>query len=214
MDKLYWAPNTAALAPQAILEEAGIPFEMVPLDLQAGAQSSPDYLALNPGGYLPTLITADGLVLTESAAIMLYLAERHPETGLLPAIDEPARGVLLRWLFYLTNTLQEAYRRYYYAPRYSPDADDAPRIRQQAQVDLLARWGVVEAHLESSGPYVLGARVSAVDIYLLMLATWFDPMEQMLDRCPAVRRCIELLAERPALRKVLETHGQSWAERP
>lgn len=211
MDKLYWAPNSAALAPQAILEEAGAPYEILPVDLKAGAQRSPDYLALNPGGYVPALVTADGQVLTESAAIMLTLAERHPETGLLPAAGDPARGTLLRWLFYLTNTVQEAYKRFYYAARYSTDPADAPRIRQKATADLLERWAVVERHLASGGPFVLGRRASVADIYLLMLATWYEPLLQMLDACPSVRRCCEALAQRPAIAKVLAAHGQDWA---
>ena len=86
MYKLYWAPATAALAPQAVLEEAGVAYEIERIDLDRQEQRRPAYLALNPGGYVPTLVTGDGQVLTESAAITLSLCERHPETGLLPGM--------------------------------------------------------------------------------------------------------------------------------
>ncbi len=108
MYKLYWAPATAALAPQAVLEEAGVAYEIERIDLDRQEQRRPDYLALNPGGYVPTLVTGDGQVLTESAAITLSLCERHPETGLLPAPGDPERELCLRWIFYMTNNIQAA----------------------------------------------------------------------------------------------------------
>lgn len=208
MYRLYWAPLTAAFAPQAVLEEAGVSYEREILDLKVKReQGSPAYLALNPGGTIPTLVTPEGTVLTESAAIMLSLAERYPETGLLPAPGTAERERLLRWLFYLTNCVQEAYRRYYYAERYSTDPADAPRIKARARADLLARWAPIETLLGDPGPFVLGAGYSAADLYLVMLATWFDPREALLDRHPNIKRCTELAAQRPALRRTLESHG-------
>ena len=207
---LHWAPNTAAFAPQAVLEEAGAPYELRRVDLESGAHRRTDYLALNPAGYVPALITGDGQVLTESAAITLALAERHPEAGLLPEAGSAARADLYRWLFYMTNTIQGAYKRFYYAQRYSIEPGDAGRIKERAIVDLPRRWRVVEEHLAAKGPYVLGDRYSAADIYLVMLATWYWSTDDLLDANPALARCFAMTAERPALRRTFESNGKSW----
>ncbi len=158
MTKLYWDDQTAAFAAQALLEETGTAYEIVRIDLESDEQHKPDYLALNPGGYVPTLVTDDGRVLGESAAILLYLADLHPALNLAPRADEPDRGSLLRWLFFLTNNVQSAYKRYYYPTRFSVDPADGPRIKAKARDDLIERWSVVEAHLGDHGPYFLGER--------------------------------------------------------
>lgn len=207
MYTLYWAPRTAAFAPQAVLEEAGAPYETVAVDLQRGEQDGAAYRALNPGATVPTLVTGDGLVVTESAAITLWLAERHPETGLLPEPGGAGRAAFLRWLFYLTNTVQASYRRYYYPERFTTDPADAPRIRAKAKADLLARWTAVEAQLAEGGPFLTGAGITAADIYLLMLAHWFDPREELLDAHPGIARCAALVSGRPAVRRALEAGG-------
>ena len=207
MYKLYWAAGTAALAPQAILEEVGAAYEIVALDLKRQEHRRPEYLALNPAGLVPTLVTDDGQVLTESAAITVALCERHPDAGLIPEPGDPARGSFFRWLFYLTNTVQEAYKRFYFPGRFSTDPADAPRIKDQAENHLAACWRIVEDRLADPGPYLLGARFSAADIFLVMLATWFEPKEDLFEKCPKVGRCFALAAERPALRRTLEANG-------
>jgi glutathione S-transferase len=207
MYKLYWAAGTAALAPQAILEEVGAPYEIVALDLGKQEHRRPEYLALNPAGYVPALVTGDGQVLTESSAITVSLCERHPEAGLMPEPGDPARGDLFRWLFYMTNNVQEAYKRYYYSTRYSTEPADAPRIKARAREHLVDRWRVVEDRLGDPGPHLLGARFSAADIFLVMLATWFEPKEDLFEMCPNIKRCFDLAAARPALRRVLDANG-------
>ncbi|MDH3597982.1 MAG: glutathione S-transferase family protein [Rhodospirillales bacterium] len=208
MYKLYWAAGTAALAPQAILEEAGAPYEIVALDLGKQEHRRPEYLALNPAGLVPTLVTDDGQVLTESAAITVALCERHPDAGLIPGAGDPARCSFFRWLFYLTNTVQEAFKRFYFPGRFSTDPADAPRIKERAASDLAARWRIVEDRLADPGPYLLVERFSAADIFLVMLATWFESRAGLFEMCPKVGRCFALAAERPALRRTLEANGE------
>lgn len=208
MYKLYWAPATAALAPHAVLEELGAAYELVAVDLRGGEHRTPAYLAFNPGGYVPTLVTGEGQVLTESAAIVLALCDRHPEAGLLPVPGDPDRARLYRWLFYLTNTVQGTYKYYYYPARYSTEPADAPRIKAKARGDLIARWRPVDEYLAKEGPYLLGERYSAGDIYLAMLATWFEPKQELFASFAGIKRCFDLVAERPAVRRVLEAHGE------
>jgi glutathione S-transferase len=105
--RLYWRPGTSALAPHAALAEIGVPYELIRIERDT-AQTDPAYLALNPLGVVPTLIDGD-LVITESAAILLYLADRYPEAELIPTKLIPAeRAQFYRWLIFMTNTLQTA----------------------------------------------------------------------------------------------------------
>jgi len=207
MYTLYWAPNTAALAPQAVLEEAGLPYNLKPVDLGEGDQFTKAYLKVNPAGYVPTLIAEDGEVLYESAAVVLALCYRHALTDLAPAPDARESGLFLRSLFFLTNSIQNIYKCYYYPERYSTDAADAPRIKTKAREKLLERWRIVNADLRDNGPFHLGERYSACDLYMVMLMTWFDPPEVLLEECPAVARCYGLAMRRPAMAKVFGADG-------
>lgn len=207
MYRLYFKAGTAAFGPQAVLEEAGLAHELVTVDTSAGAHRQPDYLALNPTGKIPTLVTPEGEVLYETAAIMLYLADRHGLDDLAPPVGHPLRGLFYRSLFFLSNVLQTDFKRYYYPERFTNDASDAPGIKAKAQATLKESWRLLEAQLAAAGPYHLGARFSLADIYLVMLATWYEPLEELLNGSPAVARCCGLVAARPAVRRCLEQHG-------
>ena len=138
--RLYFKEGTAAFGPQAVLEEAGLPHELVIVDTTTGAQRQPDYLALNPSGKIPTLVTPEGEVLYETAAIMLYLADRHGLDDLAPPVGHPLRGLFYRSLFYLSNVLQTDFKRYYYPERFTSDAAGAPQIKSQAKETLKESW--------------------------------------------------------------------------
>lgn len=128
---LYGSTSTAALVVHWLLIELGIEHELVLLDFDAREHKSAEYLALNPAGVVPTLLI-DGLVLTEAAAIALYLADRHPGANLLPPVGTPQRAEAYRWMFWCANTLQPAYRAWFY-----PHEWRGRRISRRA-----ARWPV------------------------------------------------------------------------
>ena len=115
--RLHYLPGTAAMAPHATLAEIGARYELVLVERDAERRVSDEYLALNPWGKIPTLEDGD-LVLTESAAICLYLAEKLPEARLAPAAGTPERAELYRWLFWLSNTVQMTQMRHFYPERY------------------------------------------------------------------------------------------------
>ena len=208
MYKLYWSEGTASFGPQAVLEEAGLEHEIIAIDIASGENREPDYLAISPLGKVPALILPDGQVLYESAAIMVYLAEQHKVDDLVPPAGHPSRGLFYRSLFYLANTVQNDYKRFYYPERFSVDPEDAPKIKARSVEHLIASWRPVDEHLAEQGPYHLGHRFSLVDIYMLMLATWFEPMEELLETFPAVRQCFELVHQRPAVRRCLREQDQ------
>jgi glutathione S-transferase len=207
MYTLYWAPNTAAFAPHVILEENGLDYELVPVDLGAGEHRAAAYLELNPYGTVPVLKGTGGLLMHESAAIVLYLCDAHRKARLAPAVDHALRGRYLNWMVFLTNTVQTAYKRHYHPERFSSDLTDARRVQKKADQDLIALWQEIDRTLERDGPYLLGDRCSAADVFLFMLANWFEPRDALFARCGNVKYCAALVAERPAVARVLEHQG-------
>lgn len=202
---LYWCPGKASFAPHALLAESGLDYDLELIDIATGQSHSPQYLVINPAGYVPALKLPDGGILYEAAAIMLYLADKHELRDMAPACDAPERALFLRSLFYLTNSIQDSCKAYYYAHRYSTSGDDVPRIKDQAVQNLDGRWRVVEDLLSQNGPYHLGARFSLVDIYMAMLADWYPGDRDRFDaRCPAIKRCSDLVLSRPAIVDVLK----------
>jgi glutathione S-transferase len=202
MYKLYWAPNTASLAPMAVLEELGTDYEAILLDYRAGEQKTAGYLALNPNGLVPTLILEDGRPMFEAAAIVLYLCERHQASHLAPPPGDPDRPLFFQWMLYLADTPQPTYRRYYYPGRFAADQDD---VRKRGLEALLDEFAIVEDAL-SRGGWLLGDRFSACDIYLHMLTTWFEPPGALYARFPNIARAAAAVEARPAAARAIGKH--------
>src|SRR6185503_20596621 len=116
-----WAPGSAAMAPHGALEESGAKYELKLVNTDEGAHRDPAYLKLNPNGKVPTLVVDGQFVMFESAAITMFIADRHPAAKLAPAPDEMARGHFCQWLTHLTNSVQPAMLRYYYPERHTAD---------------------------------------------------------------------------------------------
>src|SRR6185503_7236532 len=167
MYTLYWDVGTAAMAPQAILEEIGAPHKLVRVDTDNGEHRQPAYLKINPHGRVPAL-AENGLLMYESAAICLYLADRHPEARLAPAIISPERAHYLQWMAYLTNTVQEALMHWYHPEHFGPPETHGG-IKLVAASRLDGMWAFLDGELASHGPYLLGDSFSAADIFLVML---------------------------------------------
>ncbi|MEZ4321734.1 MAG: glutathione S-transferase family protein [Myxococcota bacterium] len=152
--KLYHHPWSRAANTVWMLEELGVDYTLEYVDIKAGAHKDPAFLALNPMGKLPTLET-DGVVLTESAAIALYLADRHSLGRLAPALDDPARATYYRWILYGPSVIEPACYAHNAKWEYGPGA---------------AGWGTYEAmlatcdHAIGEGPWLLGDRFTMADV--------------------------------------------------
>jgi glutathione S-transferase len=195
---LYGGGVTRALGPQMVLEEGGIPYELRPVDIVKQEHRSETFLKINPAGYVPALITPEGDVLHEAAAIMLYLADRHGLTDLAPAIDDPQRGVFLSRLFYFTNDVQPSMKRTYYAARYALRTDDVAAVAAQSEGMVRERWQVLENQLAAAGPYHLGERFSLLDLHLAMWAAYgFRKPADLLDDMPASKKVFDRVMARP-----------------
>lgn len=202
MYELFYYPGNASMAPHFVLEEIGEPFELRLVDRKSEGQKDPRYLKLNPMGRIPALVDGD-LVLFESAAICLHLADRHPQTGLVPAVGSAQRGHLYKWLMFLTNTIQPDFMAFYYPDQHTTDGAGLAAVKAAAERRLDAAYAVLNEALGRSGPYLLGEALSVADFYLLMLARWGRAQGKRPEDLAHVRRLMDLVAERSSVRRAL-----------
>ena len=202
MYALYYFPGNASLLPHMMLREIGAPLELRLVDRAQNAQNSPDYLKLNPNGRIPVLI--DGhLVLYETAAIALHLADKHPEAELAPMVGTPERAQFYKWMVHLTNTPQAEYRAYFYPHEYVTDATAAPSVKEAAEARLGGMFDRIAAQL-GNGPWLLGERFSAADLFLFMLIRWGRNMNRPPRTVPALGALAERVLARPAVRTAVD----------
>ena len=189
---LYHAAPSRSSIVRWMLEEVGQPYDLHLLDMKQGQQREPAYLAVNPMGKVPALKHGDAIV-TEAAAICLYLAETFPEAGLDVPVGDPRRGPYLKWLFFGPSCLEpaitdQAFKRVEEAPRGALGYGDF-----QTTLDVVAR--AVEP-----GPYILGERFTAADVVIGSGLRW-GMLFKMLPERPELLAYTARLAERPALQR-------------
>lgn len=201
MYQLYWSPGAASLAVHWMLIELGVPFEAVKTDIDSKAHKTPEYLKLNPAGVIPTLIV-DGKAQTEAAALLMLLAERHPKARLAPEPGSPSRADYLQWMLALANTLQPAYRAWFY-PDEAAGASNAEAAKAEARKKIEAFWTRVDAHLADGRRYMLSEQLTAVDFLATMLARWSRNMPKPVHTWPHVGKYVARMKEMPSL---IEAH--------
>ncbi len=209
MYTLFWSPGAASLAPHFCLEEAGIAYAAKRVDMSADQHKQAAYLAINPQGKIPALITDNGAILTEAAAISLHIADRHPEAKLMPALGSLARAEAYMWLIHLTNTLQPAMLRYYYTDRVSADPAHAEAIKAAAAEEILRLWARIDAHLAKAGPYLAGGVFTAADAFGFMLSKWQECCPGLYARFPGIAKFAETVGARPAISRILALNEMS-----
>jgi glutathione S-transferase len=189
------------MAPHMALAEIGCAYEVAEVGFEDPADAPAEYRRLNPHGRVPAL-EDDGFVLTESAAILLYLAERFPEARLLP--DDPReRADAYRWLLYLTNTLQPAFLRFFYSERYGSDA-----AREAAALGEAFDW--IDSELAGRA-WLVGEARTAADLFLFMLVRWGRRLEPPAWSRTALRAHALRSLELPGVARMLDEQG---LERP
>jgi glutathione S-transferase len=194
--RLHYAPGSAALAPHATLAEIGVPYELALVERDESGRPSDEYFALNPWGKIPTLEDGD-FVLTESAAICLYLAEKFPDARLAPPAGTRERAELYRWLLWLSNTVQETQLRHFYPHRYGGEG-----VKEEADLALARHYDQIDAHLEGR-EWLVGEERTVADLFLFMLTRWGRNLEPAAWDRPNLRahflRALELRGPRAAL---------------
>lgn len=203
--KLYGRAGSGSSVCEAILELTGMPYELVELGRWKG-KAPAELLAINPLGQIPTLILSDGSIMTESAAILLHLADIVPQARLAPRPTDPNRGLYLRWMVYLATNNYMTGLRVYYPERYSTDASGAAGVKAAALERSELEWSAFSDAL-ASGPYILGEEMCAVDLYAAMLLSWDLDMEVLLKRHPNLKALHERVVSLPAIRSIWKRHG-------
>ncbi len=206
MIQLHFYPSTASMVPHLLLEEMGVPYERVLVDRSVDAHKRPEYLALNPNGLIPVLVD-DGLVLYETAAIALHLADRHPQAALLPPLGSDARSQCYKWLAWLTNTMQATLIVYFYPERWvdAGNAAGAAEVKRHAHAKVVAQLQQLEAQLAAhGGPWFLGEAYGVLDAYAFTLCRWTRnfPSGRARD-LPALGAWLQRMLQRPAVQRVL-----------
>lgn len=208
---LYAAPGAASLCVHWMLLELQQPFEFSLLDTEKREHKGEAYLKLNPDGRIPTLLV-DGRAHAETAALLMLLAERHPEAGLAPAPGTPERGDYLQTLVWLANTLMPAFRAWFY-PAEPAGAGHEDAVKAQMRATIENGWARLDARFADGRPFALGETLSAVDFLLTMLMRWSRNMPRPAECWPNLAAYGERQRARPALRAVHEREGLTeWIE--
>jgi glutathione S-transferase len=203
--KLFYYPANASLAPHILLEEIGAPFQLVLVNREANAHKSPEYLKLNPAGLIPVLVDGD-VVVSETAAICLYLADKFPSANLIPPLQTAARAECYRWLIYLTNTLQAELIHYFYPERIG--GEHAELIKENATQRVMSMLDILDEQLaKSGGPFILGAQYTIADIFLFMMCRWTRNMPNPARHRPHLGAFLAMMRERPALIRAHKTEN-------
>jgi glutathione S-transferase len=198
--RLHYLPGSAAMAPHATLAETGVAYELVRVERDDDGRPSEAYLALNPWGKVPTLEDGD-VVLTESAAICLHLAERFPDARLAPPPGTRERSELYRWLLWLSNTVQTGLLRHIYPHRYGTEG-----VVEAADAELQAHYDLIDRHL-AGREWLVGEERSVADVFLFMLTRWGRRLEPPAWDRPNLRAHWLRTLELPGVRTMIDEQG-------
>ena len=198
--KLYYSPGACSLSPHIVANEAGIPLELTKVDVQSKTIAREgDYWHVNPKGYVPALELEDGQVLTEGPAIVQYLADRAPESGLAPANGSFERVRLQELLNYLTSEIHKSY-----SPLFRPDV--LPAVREERLAYLAKRYALIDKQLEGRR-YLLGDRFTVADAYLFTLTRWARAVKLDLTGFPNLEAFQKRVGSRKAVLEAMRAEG-------
>ncbi len=189
---LYYSPQSRATGTRVLLEELGASHDLHILNMKAGEQRKPAYLAINPLGKVPA-IHHRGALVTEQVAITIYLADLFPDAGLTPALDDVRRGPYLRWIAYYGSSFEPAVIDKFMKHEPAP-------VTQSPYADFDTMLGALEAQL-SKGPYLLGDRMTAADVLWGVAFSW-TMMFGLVPKKDVFVRYAERIASRPAFQRI------------
>jgi len=198
---LYYAPATCALASMIALEEAGADYEAVAVDFRKNAQRDPEYLKVNPKGRVPALVTGRG-VLTETPALLAFIAQSFPEARLASLDDPFAFAREQEFNSYLCSTVHVAHAHRPRAYRWADDEAAMEAMKRKVPQNMYDCFALIETAM-LAGPWVIGERYSICDAYLFTVAQWLEGDGVDPARLPKVAAHRQRMSERPAVRKAL-----------
>ena len=198
--KLYYSPGACSLSPHIVAREAGIDVELVQTDLKTKhTADGGDFTAVNGKGYVPTLQLDNGQVLTEGPAIVQYLADQKPDSGLVPAAGTMERYRVQEWLNFITSEIHKSY-----SPLFNPAA--SADWKDAAKANLAKRFEFVAKNLEGKN-YLMGEKFSIADAYLFTVANWGQWVGVDIGQWPNVKAHHARVAARPKVQETLKAEG-------
>ena len=203
MIKLYWASGTCALASHIALEESGATYETIKLNFSQGDQRKPEYLKVNPKGRVPALITERGVV-TETPAILAWIAQTHPQAKLAPA-DAFDFAAAQAFNSYLCSTVHPAHAHRPRAARWSDDPAAQKTMQAKVPQNMSDCFTLIENDM-LKGPWVMGAAYSICDPYLYTISGWLESDGVDITKVPRVHDHYKRMGERAAVKAVMAVH--------
>ena len=207
MIELYYYPGNASLAVHILLEELEVPFSLELVDRQNAAHKSSEYLRLNPNGSIPVFVDGD-LVLYETVAICLHLADTHPQARLAPPLGTEERAHYYKWLVWCSNTLQAMLMHYFYPERMVDESDKsaAAQVKARAEERIAGMLDQMDAQLARHGhEWLLGPSYTAVDPFAMLLCRWTRGFSLPARSLPHLGPYLQRALSRPAVQRAFAT---------
>ena len=201
---LYYAPNTCAFAAHVVLEDAKAIYNTVRIDFQKEQQRSDEYKKVNPKERVPALLTPHG-ILTETSAIMLYIAQEHPEMNLIPK-DNYGLAIAQSFNAYLASTVHVAHAHKHRGLRWATEEQALNNMTNKVKENMTACGNFIEKHLRK-GPWVLGKDYSICDPYLAVITRWFGDDNVDTSNLPRIMDHNRLIKERHSMKTVTAIHN-------
>ena len=201
---IYGDKGSGAFSAEAALAEAGAEYEFREVSLERNEQLKPDYLAVNPAGKIPALKLPEGAVLTETLAMLLAIAERHPAAKLLPEPGSFERAQAYRWLAFMASEIYPMVEIADYPARFVPEGAEADALREKARERIRARLVIIENAV--AGPWLLASGFSVADIYVAMFSRWSEAREWVEATAPKIFAVSRSVRQRPQIAPVWDRH--------
>lgn len=201
MLRLFYAPHSCALASRIALNDAGADYELVTVDLSKGEQRSPDYLRINPKARVPALVTDRG-ILTETPAILAFIAQSFPDAGLAPLDDVFAFAQMQAFNAYLASTVHVNHAHGRRGYRWADEQSSFEDMKRKVPQTMAESCALIEEQL-AEGPWVMGERYTVADPYLFTVSGWLRGDGVDIDRFPRVKAHREAMQARDSVRRAL-----------
>ena len=198
--KLYYSPGACSLSPHIVLREAGLKFDLEQVDLRTKkTKAGADFTKVNPKGQVPVLVLDNGQTLTEGPAVVQYIADQKPESGLIPPAGSFDRYRVQEWLNFITSELHKSF-----SPLFSPAVpEDCKRL---AKENLEKRFAVLDQHLAKQ-QYLSDSKFTVADAYAFVVIGWSKPLGIDLGRWPNLKGYLERIAARPKVKEAMKAEG-------
>ncbi|MDG2570907.1 glutathione transferase GstA [Vibrio parahaemolyticus] len=202
--KLYYTPGACSLAPHIVAREAGLPVTLVKVDLAKHlTETGENFRAINPKGYVPAVALQDGSLLTEAAAIIQYLADQQPGTGLAPANGTTERYRLIEWITFISSEIHKGF-----GPLWNPATPDAMKA---ATKDRHANRFASLDEVLGKQPFLMGETFTIADAYLFTVVNWTNVHQIDISSFKNLSAFMARVAERPKVQEALVAEGLKQA---